>query len=176
MVMPFGLTNAPVTFQDMMNYIFQDMIDFGLLAYIDDLLIYAKTEEEHDMIVKEVLQRLRANRLAISPEKYVWKQKEVEFLGYVIGREGIKMAEEKVKAVHEWKSPVSLVETQSFLGFANFYRRFIKDFSQVAQPITELTKATTTKDWKWMAEGEQTFLELKHHFTSARILVHFEPK
>jgi len=109
----------------MMNYIFRDMIDFGLLAYIDDLLIYAKTEEEHDTIVKEVLQRLRANRLAISPEKYIWKQKEVEFLGYVIGREGIKMAEEKVKAVLEWKSPASLVVTQSFLGFANFYRWFI---------------------------------------------------
>jgi len=126
--MPLGLTNAPETLQDMMNHIIRDMIDLGLLAYIDDLLIYAKTEEEHDTIVK-VLQRLRANRLAISPEKCAWKLKEVEFLGYVIGREGIKMAEEKVKAVLEWKSPASLVETQSFLRFANFYRRFIKDFS-----------------------------------------------
>jgi len=99
LVMPFGLTNVPATCQDMMNHIFQDMIDLGLLAYIDDLLIYAKTEEEHDRIVKEVLQRLRTNRLAISPETRVWKQPEVEFLGYIIGREGIKMSEEKVKAV-----------------------------------------------------------------------------
>jgi len=111
LVMPFGLINAPATFQDTMNHIFRDMIDLGLLAYIDDLLIYAKTDEEHDTIVKEVLQWLRANMLAISPEKCAWKQKEVEFLGYVIGREGIKMAEEKVKAVLEWKSPASLVET-----------------------------------------------------------------
>jgi len=81
LVMPFGLTNVPATFQDMMNYIFRDMIDLGLLAYNDNLLIYAKTEEEHDTIVKEVLQRLRANRLAISLEKCAWKQKEVEFLG-----------------------------------------------------------------------------------------------
>ena len=176
LVMPFGLTNVPATFQDMMNHIFRDMIDLGLLVYIDDRLIYAKTEEEHDTIVKEVLQRLQANRLAISPEKYAWKQKEVEFLGFVIGREGIKMAEEKMKAVLEWKSPTSLVETQSFLGFANFYRRFIKDFSRVAWPITELTKATITKDWKWTAEAEQAFSELKHRFTSAPILAHFEPQ
>ena len=173
--MPLGLTNAPATLQDMMNHIIRDMIDLGLLAYIDDLLIYAKTEEEHDTIVK-VLQRLRANRLAISPEKCAWKLKEVEFLGYVIGREGIKMAEEKVKAVLEWKSPASLVETQSFLEFANFYRRFIKDFSRVVQPIMELTKATTTKDWKWTAEAEQAFSELKHCFTSAPSLGHFEPQ
>jgi len=86
------------------------------------------------------------------------------------------MAEEKVKAVLEWKSPTSLVETQSFLGFANFYRRFIKDFSRVAWPITELTKATITKDWKWTAEAEQAFSELKHRFTSAPILAHFEPQ
>jgi len=173
--MPFGLTNAPATFQEMMNHIFRDMIDLGLLAYIDDLLIYAKTEEEHDRIVKEVLQRLRTNRLAISPEKFVWKQLEVEFLGYVIGREGIKMSEEKVKGVLEWKSPASLTETQAFLGFANFYRRFIKDYSRVARPITELTKATT-KDWKWTPEAESAFTELMNRFTSALILAHFDPQ
>jgi len=176
LVMLFVLTNAQPTFHDMMNHIFRDMVDLGLLAYIDDLLIYAKTGEEHYTIVKDVLQRLRANKLAISPEKCAWKQKEMEFLGYVIGEEGIKMVEEKVKAVLEWKSPVSLVETQSFLGFANFYRQFIKDFSHVARPITELTKATTTKDWKRTAEAEQAFSELKHRFTSASIFTHFEPQ
>jgi len=77
--MPFGSTNAPATFQDMMNHIFRDMIDLGVLAYIDNLLIYTKTKEEHDTIVKEVLPRLWANRLATTPEKCAWKQKEVEF-------------------------------------------------------------------------------------------------
>jgi hypothetical protein len=175
LVMPFGLTNAPATFQDMMNHIFRDMIDLGLLAYIDDLLIYAKTKEEHDEIVKEVLQRLRANRLAISAEKCAWRQPEVEFLGYVIGRDGIKMSEEKVKGVLEWSSPASLQETQAFLGFANFYRRFIKDYSRVARPITELTKETA-KDWKWTPEAEQAFIELKNRFTSAPVLAHFDPE
>jgi len=103
------------------------------------------------------------------------KQTEVEFLGYVIGREGIKMSKEKVKGVLEWKSPASVTETQAFLGFANFYRRFIKDYIRVARPITELTKATT-KNWKWTHEAESAFTELKNRFTSAPILAHFDPK
>jgi len=125
-VMPFGLTNAPSTFQDMMNHTLSDLLDIGVLAYMDDILDYAKTEEEHDRLVKEVLERLQANGLAISPEKCVWKAQEVEFLGYVIGRDGIKMATDKVKAVLAWETPKNLTELQSFLGFANFYRRFIK--------------------------------------------------
>jgi len=119
-VMPFGLTNAPTTFQDMMNHVLSDVLDVGVLAYMDDILIYAKTKEEHDRLVKEVLKRLQRNRLAVSPEKCVWKAKEVEFLGYIIGRDGIKMSTGKVETVLSWKTPNSLTEVQSFLGFANF--------------------------------------------------------
>jgi len=135
-VMPFGLTNTPSTFQDMMNHVLSDLLDVGVLAYMDDILVYAKTEKEHDRLVKEVLQRLQKNGLAVSPEKCVWKAQEVEFLGYVIGRNGIKMAGEKVQAVLEWKTLESLMGVQSFLGFANFYRRFIQNYSRVAQPLT----------------------------------------
>jgi len=120
-VMPFGLTNAPSTFQDMMNHIFSDMLDVGVLAYMDDILIYADTEKRHDNTVREVLRRLQKNGLAVSPEKCVWKTQEVEFLGYIIGQEGIKMSQEKVEAVLNWQRPNSLTEVQSFLGFANFY-------------------------------------------------------
>jgi hypothetical protein len=107
MVMPFSLPNAPATFQDMMNHVFRDMIDLGLLVYMDDLLIYAKTKPEHDKIVREVLRRLQASGLAVSVEKCVWGVTEVEFLGYIIGRDRIKMSAEKVEAVLEWKSPSS---------------------------------------------------------------------
>jgi len=131
-VMPFGQTNAPSTFQDMMNHVFSDLLDVGVLAYMDDILVYAKTEKEHDHLVKEVLERLQTNGLAVSPEKCVWKTQEVEFLGYVIGRNGIVMSREKVEAVLNWEEPRSVSETQSFLGFANFYRRFIKDYSRIA--------------------------------------------
>jgi len=168
-VMPFGLTNAPSTFQDMMNHIFSDMLDVGVLAYMDDILIYADTEERHDNTVREVLRRLQENGLAVSPEKCVWKTQEVEFLGYIIGQEGIKMSQEKVEAVLSWQRPNSLTEVQSFLGFANFYRRFIQDYSRVARPLTELTKKEAGKEWTWNPEAETAFKELKQRFTTAPV-------
>ena len=171
-VMPFGLTNAPSTFQDMMNHVLSDLLDVGVLAYMDNILVYAKTREEHDRLVNEVLRRLQNNGLAVNPEKCVWRAQEVEFLGYVIGRNGIEMAKDKVEAVLNWKTPKSLTEVQSFLGFANFYRRFIRDYSKIARPLTELTKKSDK--WAWNDEAEAAFKELKYRFTSAPILAHFE--
>jgi len=107
-VMPFGLTNAPSIFQDMMNHILSDLLDAGVIAYMDDILVYGKTEEEHDGQVEEVLKRLQKNQLAVSPEKGAWKTQDVEFLGYVIGKDGIKMSNEKVEAVLGWIIPSSL--------------------------------------------------------------------
>jgi hypothetical protein len=147
-IMPFGLTNAPATFQDMMNHVFSDMINLGLVIYMDDILVYAKTIQEHDDLVRKVLQRLTKNKLAAEPAKCVWRVTEVEFLGYITGRDGIKMSQDKVETILSWKSPSSLTETQSFLGFTNFYRRFIQNYSQVARPLMELTKGEK-KDWKW---------------------------
>jgi hypothetical protein len=96
LVMPFGLTNAPATFQDMINHIFRDMLDQGVIAYIDDILIYAETEEQHDELVKEVLKRLEENGLVTSPEKCIWGRNRMEFLGYIISEDGIEMAKDKV--------------------------------------------------------------------------------
>jgi len=172
-VTPFGLTNAPSTFQDMMNHIISDMLDMGTLAYMDDILVYTDTEEKHDETVREVLKRLQNNGLAISPEKCVWKAQEVEFLGYIIGRNGIRMLEEMVEAILSWKTPESLTETQSFLGFANFYKRFIQDYSRMAKPLTELTKKD--REWSRNKGEEAVFSELKRRFTMAPILAHFNP-
>jgi len=172
-VMPFGLTNAPSTFHDMMNHILSDVMDIGVLAYMDDILVYAKTEKEHDTLVKTVLERLQQNGLAVSPEKCVWKAEEVEFLGYIIGCNGVSMSQDKVEAILSWNSPTSVKETQSFLGFANFYRRFIQDYSRIARPMTELTKKSETK-WEWTPEAETAFKELKHRFTTAPVLGHFD--
>jgi len=171
-VIPFGRTNAPSTFQDMMNHVFSDLLDIGVLAYMDDILVYTKTEREHDRLVKEVLERLKDNGLAVSPEKCVWKTQEVEFLGYLIGRNGIAMSQEKVDVVLNWETPRSMSKTQSFLGFANFNRRFIKDYSRVARPLMELTKKM--EKWSWNPKAEKAFKELKRHFTTAPILVHFD--
>jgi len=172
-VMPFGLTNTPSTFQDMMNHIQSDVLDIGVLAYMDNILVYAKTEKEHDTLVKTVLERLQQNGLAVSPEKCVWKAEEVEFLGYIIGRNGVSMSQDKVEAILSWNSPTSVKETQSVLGFANFYRRFIQDYSRIARPMMELTKKSKTK-WEWTSEAETAFNELKHWFTTAPVLGHFD--
>ena len=172
-VMPFGLTNAPSTFQNMMNHILSDVLDVGVLAYMDDIMVYAKTEEEHDRLVKDVLGRLQKHGLAVSPEKCVWKTHDVEFLGYRIGRNGVSMSQDKVEAVLSWTRPTSVKEIQSFLGFANFYRGFIRDYSRVARPMTELTKKKSGS-WEWTPDAEAAFEELKRRFTSAPILAHFE--
>jgi hypothetical protein len=111
LVMPFGLTNALATFQDMMNHIFRDILDQGVIAYIDDVLIYAETEEKHDELVKEVLKRLEENGLVISPEKCVWARNRVEFLGYIISEDRIEMAKDKVETVLVWEPLKSLKET-----------------------------------------------------------------
>jgi len=140
---------------------------------MDNILMYAKTEEEHDQLVKEVLDRLQQNGLAVSPEKCVWKTHEVEFLVYVIGRNGIRMNQDKVEAILSWQPPTSLTEIQAFLGFANFYRHFVKDYSKVARPLTKLTKKT--RKWSWNEDAGRAFEELKKRFTVAPILAHFDP-
>jgi len=112
--------------------------------------------------------------LAVSPEKCVWKTKEVEFLGYVIGRNGISMAPDKADVVLSWERPKTVTEVQSFLSFANFYRRFIEDYSRVARPLTELTKKSGK--WVWNLEVEKEFEDLKKRFTTAPILAYFDPR
>jgi len=98
-----------------MNHVLSDMLDIGVLAYMDNILIYATEEDDHDRLVKKVLERLQRNGLAVAPEKCVWKAEEVEFLGYMIGRGGIRMSSAKVDAVWNWKTPGSITEVQSFL-------------------------------------------------------------
>jgi hypothetical protein len=173
-VMPFGLSNAPATFQNMMNHIFRDLLDLGLIVYLDDILIYAETEEEHDRIIIEVLKRLAANGLAISQDKCFWSTTGVDFLGYVISKDGIEMAQDKVQCIRDWERPKGLRDVQSFIGFANFYRRFIEGFSKIAKPLSDSTKGSPN-DWIWTDAMTKSFEKLKHCFTTAPILTHFDP-
>jgi len=122
MVMFFGLTNSPAMFQAMMNKLLRDLINTGkMVAFINDIIIGMKTEEEHDEIVVEVIRRLEENDLYVKPEKYKWKVWEVGFLEVVIELEGIKMEEEKVKGVLDWLTPKCVKNVQKFLGLANYY-------------------------------------------------------
>jgi hypothetical protein len=172
-IMPFGLSNAPATFQNMMNHIFQDLLDLGLIVYLDDILIYAETEEEHDHIVIEVLKHLVANRLAILQDKCFWSTTQVDFLGYVISKDGIEMAQDKVQCIRDWEHPRSLRDIQSFIGFANFYWRFIEGFSKITKPLSNSTKGSP-KDWIWTDAMTKSFEKLKYCFMTTPILTHFD--
>jgi hypothetical protein len=139
-VMPFGFCNAPGRFQSMTNDVLRDLLDAGTVVYIDDILIYSENEEEHKRLVKEVLTRLKLAGLCASLAKSKFHVQEVEYLGYHISSKGISMSEKKVATIQDWTPPKKVKDVQSFLGFANFYRRFIEGFSKVCRPLTELTK------------------------------------
>ena len=169
MVMFFGLTNSPATFQAMMNELLRDLINTGkVAAFIDDVIVGTETEEEHDDIVAEVIKRLEENDLYVKPEKCKWKVREVGFLGVVIGPDGIKMEEEKVKEVVEWLTPKYVKEVQKFLGLVNYYCRFIEDFASIARPLHDMVKKD--KKWDWMEKQEKAFRKLKEQFTKEPVL------
>jgi len=138
-VMFFGMTNSPATFQAMMNEILRDLINEGkIAAFVDDVLVGTETKEGYDEIVEEILRRLEENDLYIKPEKYVWKARKIGFLGVVIRPNGIEMEAEKVDGVLSWSQPKNVKDVRKFLGLANYYRRFIKDFARVARPMNVL--------------------------------------
>ncbi|KAJ9561205.1 hypothetical protein OSB04_006365 [Centaurea solstitialis] len=139
-VMPFGLTNAPAAFMDLMNRVCRPLLDRSVIVFIDDILIYSKTKEDHVEHLREVLEILRKEQLYAKFSKCDFWLQEVQFLGHLVNREGIKVDPAKVEAVMKWESPKSPSEIRSFLGLAGYYRRFIQDFSKIAVPLTKLTR------------------------------------
>jgi hypothetical protein len=176
LVMPFGLCNAPATFQRLMNHIFHDLLDISVIVYLDDILIFSNQEADHEDHVKEVLRRLRENRLYCALDKCEFSTHTVEFLGYRVHPGGIEMDPVKVETVINWPAPTSIREIQVFLGFANFYRRFIRHYSRVAAPLTERLKGKTTGKITLTDKELSAFQTLKTSFTTAPILRHFEPQ
>jgi len=168
-VMFFRMTNSPATFQVMMNEILRDLINEGkVVAFVDDVLVGTETEEGHDEIVEEILRRLEENDLYVKPEKYVWKARKIGFLGVVIGPNGIEMEEGKVEGVLGWPVPKTVKDIRKFLGLANYYRRFIKDFARVARPMNVLTRKD--EKWQWGGKQQKAFNKLKKVFTSKPVL------
>ncbi len=157
-----------------MHKVLREFLHQFVLVYIDDILIYSRSEAEHRQHVGEVLQRLRVNNLFLKAEKCSFHQSSVKFLGYHIDQYGIKMDEGKLTAIRNWPIPTSIKELQRFLGFANFYRRFIQNYSSIASPLTDLLKLKP-KLLSWTPSATEAFNTLKETFITAPILVHPDP-
>jgi len=126
--MPFRLVNTPATFQTMMNKFLRQFLDHGVVVYLDDILIYLESEEEHIELVKKVQAKLEEHQLAVWVTKSVFHVETVKFLGYIVGIDGVTIRERKVESVMNWRALQWVKEVQIFIGFANFYQQFIKDF------------------------------------------------
>jgi Reverse transcriptase (RNA-dependent DNA polymerase)/RNase H-like domain found in reverse transcriptase len=169
-VMFFGLCNSPATFQTMMNEIFQDMIHKRwIIIYMDDIFIFTKTIEENVECVKKVLQRLRDNDLYLKPEKCTFWTKEVEYLGMIISENQLQMDPVKLKGIAEWPAPANVKNVRSFLGFGNYYRRFIHNYGNITRPLNDLLGKNKT--FEWSQECQETFNLLKKKFQESPVLL-----
>ena len=172
-VLPFGLTNGPSSFQQYINNVLFDFLNEFCQAYLDDILIYSQTRAEHRDHVKRVLQRLREAGLQVDIKKCEFDVEETVFLGLIVSGVGLRMDPQKVIAILNWLTPTNLKEVQGFVGFANFYRRFIYEFSKLVKPLVSLTKKDAP--FVWNEACSKAFEELKLRVTSAPILRHFDP-
>ncbi|KAJ8474222.1 hypothetical protein ONZ45_g16023 [Pleurotus djamor] len=168
LVMFFGLTNSPGTFQTMMNDLFRDLITEGVVViYLDDILIFTESRDEHRKVLRRVLKILQDNKLYLRPEKCEFEQTKIEYLGVVVSEGKVEMDPAKIAGVAEWPEPRNQTELQSFLGFVNFYRRFMKDYSHIARPLFDIQNA---KEWTWTGREQTAFEQIKGLITSEPIL------
>lgn len=173
-VMPFGLSIGPAHFQRLMNRIFADLLDVCVVIFVDDLLIYSQNEEEHERHVRMVLERLRAESLQASLSKCEFSVTETKYLGFLVSTTGISVDPDKVEAIRAWQPPTTVKGVQSFLGFANFYRRFIQGFGQLAAPLNRLVRKDVP--WEWKEEQQTAFESLKHALCHTPVLRHYDPQ
>ncbi|KAL0559001.1 hypothetical protein IC582_003590 [Cucumis melo] len=167
-VMSFGLTNAPAVFMDLMNRVFREFLDTFVIVFIDDILIYSKTEAEHKEHLRMVLQTLRDNKLYSKFSKCEFWLKQVSFLGHVVSKAGVSVDPAKIEAVTGWTRPSTVSEVRSFLGLAGYYRRFVENFSRIATPLTQLTRKGAP--FVWSKACEDSFQTLKQKLVIAPVL------
>src|SRR5258706_1749239 len=169
LIMFFRLFNSPTTFQTMMNDILHPFIDCNeAICYMDDILIYSASLADHQRITQEILQTLCSYKLFLQPEKCKFECQEVDYLGLIISKDHVVMDPVKVQGVTDWPQLTKVKDIQSFIGFVNFYQRFIQNFSEIAHPLHMLTQKS--KDWSWGAAEQQAFNALKNAITSAPTL------
>jgi RNase H-like domain found in reverse transcriptase/Reverse transcriptase (RNA-dependent DNA polymerase)/Integrase zinc binding domain/Chromo (CHRromatin Organisation MOdifier) domain len=178
-VMPFGLTNAPATFQAYIHRALAGLLDTICIVYLDDILIFSKDRVTHASDVRTVLSRLREYRLYANQKKCEFFTDHVEYLGYIISSAGVSMDKSRVESIAEWPQPASYHDVQVFLGFANFYRRFIEGYARVASPLSSLLKGShngkKSGPFIWNQDADVAFRRLRECFTQASLLIHHDP-
>ena len=167
-VMPFGLCNAPGTFERLMETVLRGMQWERAVLYLDDIIVFSETVEEHLRRIEEILQRLKNANLVLKPSKCHFFKRQVEFLGHIVSQKGVETDPKKIKDVKEWPIPRRVRDVRSFLGLTGYYRRFIKDYGSIAKPLHELTEKTTA--FIWTKARNEAFVKLKTALTSAPIL------
>jgi hypothetical protein len=167
LVMPFGLTNAPATFQSCMNHVFNKQLRKHLLVFFYDLFIYSKTWEEHLWHVDQILSIMEEQSLYAKESKCEFGMTEVLYLGHIIGAKGLQVHQEKIKAIMEWPTPKILTELRGFLGICTYYGKFVKGFSQLCAPLTDLTKKGA---FKWNEEAQMTMDKMKKVMGTCAVL------
>ncbi|WZY99835.1 hypothetical protein YC2023_072164 [Brassica napus] len=172
-VIPFGLTNAPAAFMRLMNEVFRDYLDEFLTIFIDDILIYSRSAEEHGRHLRLVLERLRDQKLFAKLSKCCFWKREVGFLGHRVSEEGVAVDPEKIAAIKEWPHPTSVTEIRCFLGLAGYYRKFVQGFASVSKPLTRLTGKGIA--YEWSIETDEAFEKLKEALMTAPILALRKP-
>ena len=167
-VLSFGLTNAPATFQGVMNHIFSGLLNRCVIVYLDDILVFSKSAEEHQQHLREVFAVLRKHRLYAKRSKCSFCTSELHFLGYIVSQHGIAADPAKTTAVAAWPEPTNVKQLRSFLGLANYYRKFVSNFSRIAAPLNALTKKSVA--FSWSAECREAFQVLKYTLSTAPVL------
>ena len=168
-VMPFGLCNAPGTFQRLMEHVLRGLHWCTCLVYLDDIIIFSKTIQDHLTRLAEVLTRLRSAGLKLKPSKCHLLRESVHYLGHVVSRRGVETDPAKIECIAEWPIPSNAKELKQFLGLTSYYRRFVRGFAAIASPLHRLAEKNK-EAWMWTDECDQAFSSLKHHLTSAPIL------
>ncbi len=181
--MPFGLTNAPASFQSYINGVLRPYLDITSIVYLDDVLVFLRNPFQHEKHIREVLKALLKAGLYAKLSKCQFSVPRIIFFGFILTDKGIEMEEDRISTILNWPEPESVCEVQSFLGFANFYRRFVKRFSRIRHPLTNTTKGAAQRTKKDLAlrrkdflipEARRSFQELVATFTNSPFLVHFD--
>jgi len=166
--MPFGLTNAPSTFQSLMNQVFRPFLRKSILVFFNDILIYSKTWQEHVAHVDQTIQILREHRLYAKKYKYSFGKQEIDYLGHIISKKGVKVDPHKITDMQNWPVPTTLKSLQGFLGLIGYYMKFVKYYGKIVAPLTMLLKKNA---FQWSPQVEAAFLKLKDAMCTTPVLV-----